>query len=77
MFEDPSECLRSKKATGSVVDQIFTRSEDAFTLWLKLIARDFLSGWWDKLISRTGAGVNIHAKSSNGIVDGSKVVSLV
>jgi len=51
--------------------------ENAFTPWFKLIARDFLFGWWDELIARRGADGEVHAKSLSGIVDGSKVVSMV
>jgi isopentenyl-diphosphate delta-isomerase len=48
-----------------------------FTPWFKLIARDFLFGWWDELVARRGADGKVHAKSLKGIVDGSKVVSMV
>ena len=51
--------------------------ENAFTPWFKLIARDLLFGWWDELIARTGADGKVRAKSLNGLVDGSKVVSMV
>jgi len=51
--------------------------ENAFTPWFKLIARDFLFGWWDELIARADADGKVRAKSLNGIVDGSKVVSMV
>ena len=51
--------------------------ENAFTPWFKLIARDFLYGWWDELVARKGADGTVRAKSLNGIVDGSKVVSMV
>lgn len=51
--------------------------ENVFTPWFKLIARDFLFGWWDELIARKGANGKVRAKDLNGIVDGSKVVSMV
>ena len=51
--------------------------ENAFTPWFKLIARDFLFGWWDELIARKGVDGKVRAKSLNGLVDGSKVVSMV
>lgn len=51
--------------------------ENSFTPWFKLIARDLLFGWWDKLIARRGADGVVRAKSLNGTVDGSKVVSMV
>lgn len=51
--------------------------ENSFTPWFKLIARDFLFGWWDQLIARKGADGKVRAKSLDGLVDGSKVVSMV
>lgn len=50
---------------------------NSFTPWFKLIARDFLFGWWDELLARRGSNGLVDAKSLNGIVDGSKVVSMV
>ena len=74
MFEDPSEHFRSRKLI-TYLTELFV--ENAFTPWFKLIARDFLFGWWDELIARKGADGKVRAKSLNGIVDGSKVVSMV
>lgn len=53
--------------------------DNAFTPWFKLIARDFLFGWWDELLSpsRLDADGKCVAKSLNGVVDGSKVVKMV
>jgi isopentenyl-diphosphate delta-isomerase len=48
-----------------------------FTPWFKLIARDFLFGWWDELLKRKGVDGKVTAKSLNGLVDGSKVVKMV
>jgi len=48
---------------------------NSFTPWFKLIARDFLFGWWDELLARKQNGV-VHAKSLAGVVDGSKVVKM-
>lgn len=55
------------------------RLENAFTPWFKLIARDFLFGWWDELLSpsRLAADGKCVAKNLNGVVDGSKVVKMV
>ena len=50
---------------------------NSFTPWFKLIARDFLFGWWDELLARKDAQGKIHAKSLAGLVDGSKVVKMV
>jgi isopentenyl-diphosphate delta-isomerase len=49
---------------------------NSFTPWFKLIARDFLFGWWDELLARKQNGV-VNAKSLEGVVDGSKVVKMV
>jgi len=50
---------------------------NSFTPWFKLIARDFLFGWWDELLKRKGADGQVSAKSLAGLVDGSKVVKMV
>lgn len=52
-------------------------SANSFTPWFKLIARDFLFGWWDELLARKTADGKIRAKSLAGLVDGSKVVKMV
>jgi hypothetical protein len=49
---------------------------NAFTPWFKLIARDFLFGWWDELLARKKNG-KVDVKSLDGLVDGSKVVKMV
>jgi isopentenyl-diphosphate delta-isomerase len=48
-----------------------------FTPWFKLIARDFLFGWWDELYKRKDSADKINALSLAGLVDGSKVVKMV
>jgi isopentenyl-diphosphate delta-isomerase len=50
---------------------------NSFTPWFKLIARDFLFGWWDELLKRQGADGRVAAESLAGLVDGSKVVKMV
>ena len=59
-------CLRADDGLGN-----------SFTPWFKLIARDFLFGWWDELLKRKGADGQVSAKSLAGLVDGSKVVKMV
>lgn len=51
--------------------------DNTFTPWFKLIARDFLFGWWDELLARKGSDGLVKAKSLAGLVDGSKVVKMV
>lgn len=48
-----------------------------FTPWFKLIARDFLFGWWDELHKRKDGEGKINATSLAGLVDGTKVVKMV
>lgn len=50
---------------------------NSFTPWFKLIARDFLFGWWDELLSRKDEKGYVVAKKLAGFVDGSKVVKMV
>lgn len=58
--------------------RILTRhSANSFTPWFKLIARDFLFGWWDELMRRRDANDKVVAKSLAGITDGTKVVKMV
>lgn len=56
---------------------MFDDSANSFTPWFKLIARDFLFGWWDELMRRKTANGLVDAQSLKGFVDGSKVVKMV
>jgi len=56
---------------------MFDDSTNSFTPWFKLIARDFLFGWWDELMRRKGPDGLVDAQSLKGFVDGSKVVKMV
>ena len=49
---------------------------NSFTPWFKLIARDFLFGWWDELLKRKDAQGRVSAHSLAGLVDGSQVVKM-
>ena len=73
MFNDPGTCTLSPL----LAKEADPRTANTFTPWFKLIARDFLFGWWDELLARRGSNGLVDAKSLNGIVDGSKVVSMV
>ena len=55
----------------------YSDAANSFTPWFKLIARDFLFGWWDELLARKDSQGQVHAKSLAGLVDGSKVVKMV
>lgn len=50
---------------------------NSFTPWFKLIARDFLFGWWDELYKRRGADGRLVAKNLAGVADGSKVIRMI
>jgi isopentenyl-diphosphate delta-isomerase len=50
---------------------------NSFTPWFKLIARDFLFGWWDTLLARKGYDGRVYAKTLAGVADGSKVIKMV
>ncbi|KAF7306915.1 RAD21/Rec8 N-terminal domain protein [Mycena indigotica] len=56
---------------------MFDSPENSFTPWFKLIARDFLFGWWDLLLERKDANGLVSAKSLAGVADGSKVIKMV
>lgn len=47
----------------------------SFTPWFKLIARDFLFGWWDELLRRKVDG-KVVAKNLVGLVD-DRVIAMV
>lgn len=50
---------------------------NSFTPWFKLIARDFLFGWWDILMERQGFDGRVYAKTLTGVADGSKVIKMM
>jgi len=72
-----NEIRDHKYVSKQELQAMFEDPKNAFTPWFKLIARDFLFGWWDELIARRGADGKVKAKSLNGVVDGNKVVSMV
>ncbi|KAG8899420.1 isopentenyl-diphosphate delta-isomerase idi1 [Tulasnella sp. 403] len=55
---------------------MFDDPENSFTPWFKLIARDFLFGWWDELLARRSEDGLLDAKSLVGVADGSKVIKM-
>jgi len=56
---------------------MFDDPSNSFTPWFKLIARDFLFGWWDELYKRRDSQGRVVAKNVAGIADGSKVFKMV
>ncbi|KII94382.1 hypothetical protein PLICRDRAFT_36645 [Plicaturopsis crispa FD-325 SS-3] len=72
-----NEIRDHKYVDKAELQAMFDAPGNSFTPWFKLIARDFLFGWWDELLKRKDANGNVQAKSLAGIVDGSKVVKMV
>ncbi len=72
MFDDSGELSVSVHSGTFILD-----TGNSFTPWFKLIARDFLFGWWDELYARKGSDGKVIAKSLAGLVDGSQVVKMV
>lgn len=59
---------------GPISDRFHTAN--SFTPWFKLIARDFLFGWWDELLSRKEVDGLIHAKNLVSVADSSRVIRM-
>jgi len=66
-----------KYVSKDELQAMFDDPANSFTPWFKLIARDFLFGWWDELMARKDEQGKVYAKSLAGLVDGSKVVKMV
>ncbi|KAI0068211.1 Isopentenyldiphosphate isomerase [Artomyces pyxidatus] len=74
---NPNEIRDYKYVDKAELQAMFEETGNSFTPWFKLIARDFLFGWWDELLSRKNDKGLVVAKSLDGLVDGSKVVKMV
>ncbi|KAI0031156.1 Isopentenyldiphosphate isomerase [Vararia minispora EC-137] len=72
-----NEIRDHKYVDKAELQAMFEAPENTFTPWFKLIARDFLFGWWDELLRRKDENGKVVAKSLAGLVDGSKVVKMV
>jgi len=55
---------------------MFQDKGNIFTPWFKLIARDFLFGWWDELLRKRDGNGKVWAKSLVGVADGTKVLKV-
>jgi len=71
-----NEIRDHKYVDKAELQAMFEESGNSFTPWFKLIARDFLFGWWDELFVRKNAEGHVVAKSLAGVVDGSKVIKM-
>lgn len=71
-----NEIQAYKYVDKAELQAMFQEPGNLFTPWFKLIARDFLFGWWDELHKRKDVEGKVVAKSLAGLVDGSKVVKM-
>lgn len=70
MFEDSGPCLgRFALAPSRSRLTNFVTPANSFTPWFKLIARDFLFGWWDQLIERKTIDGEFKAESVADLAD--------
>ena len=74
---NPNEIRDHRYVSKQELIEMFEAPGNLFTPWFKLIARDFLFGWWDELLVRRGADGTLDARSLAGLVDGSKVIKMV
>ncbi|KIY52706.1 Isopentenyldiphosphate isomerase [Fistulina hepatica ATCC 64428] len=71
-----NEIKAYKYVDKAELQTMFQDPTKAFTPWFKLIAREFLFGWWDELLKRKGPDGSVCAKSLDGLVDGTKLVKM-
>jgi len=65
-----------KYISKAELQSMFEDPSNLFTPWFKLIARDFLFGWWDELYKRRNSEGKLVASSLAGVADGSKVIKM-
>jgi len=75
MFDDPCTYMPAIHVRYQLIRM--PRAANSFTPWFKLIARDFLFGWWATLLERKGFDGRVYAKTLTGVADGSKVIKMV
>lgn len=71
-----NEIRDHKYVSKDELRDMFDDPSNSFTPWFKLIARDFLFGWWDELYKRRDNQGRVIAKSVAGVADGSKVFKM-
>lgn len=75
---NPNEIRDHKYVSKEELQAMFEDSSNSFTPWFKLIARDFLFGWWDTLLARRPSpDAPVDALTLKGVADGSKVVKML
>jgi len=71
-----NEIRDHKYVSKEELQAMFEDPKNLFTPWFKLIARDFLFGWWDILQERKTTDGRVRAKSLHDVADGSKVIKM-
>ncbi|KAF7320349.1 Nudix hydrolase domain-containing protein [Mycena kentingensis (nom. inval.)] len=71
-----NEIRDHKYVNKAELQAMFDDPATLFTPWFKLIARDFLFGWWDTLLERKDEGGVVNAQRLAGVADGNKVVKM-
>jgi len=66
-----------KYVSKEELQAMFNDPDNSFTPWFKLIARDFLFGWWDTLLRNKAGDGNCDAKVLSGKVDGEKIFKML
>ncbi|EJD55331.1 Isopentenyldiphosphate isomerase [Auricularia subglabra TFB-10046 SS5] len=64
-----NEIRDHKYVDKAELQAMFDAPGNSFTPWFKLIARDFLFGWWDELLKRKTAAGTVDAKSLTDLVE--------
>ncbi|KIO21584.1 hypothetical protein M407DRAFT_218080, partial [Tulasnella calospora MUT 4182] len=79
LFLAPNEIRDYKWVDKKELQAMFIDRGNSFTPWFKLIARDYLFEWWDVLLSKKNVETGLYDAqyALKGVVDGSKVVSMV
>jgi len=73
---NPNEVRDYKYVSKEELKQMFEDTSIGFTPWFKLIARDYLFGWWDELLKNRDANGKVVAKSLGHLVD-DRVIKMV
>ncbi|TFK30429.1 isopentenyl-diphosphate delta-isomerase [Coprinopsis marcescibilis] len=71
-----NEIRDHKYVSKEELQAMFNDPTQSFTPWFKLIARDFLFGWWDELLNRKDSEGKVVAKSLKDVADGAKVFKM-
>jgi len=74
---NPNEVRDLKYVSKEELQTMFDDQENSFTPWFKLIARDFLFGWWEILVNNRNASGLCDAASLSGKVDGNNIFRML